>query len=652
MTPRVSIVLNVRNGDAFLRETMDRVLAQSFTDWELIAWDDRSTDQSAAIIRSYRDPRIRYFLSPGDTPLGRARESAIRQARGKWLAFVDQDDLWLPDKLERQIAEIDCDGGKDLGIVYGRTVAFTSQGKERDFDIVHEFAALPEGNILVELFRGSCFIAISSAMLLRAAVEEVGGIPDQFQVSCDYFLFTEIASRYRARAVQEVVCRYRLHQSSLSHTGRSKAHQEAMLVVDRWAKVIGPRMAAWRYRVHSNVLAFDEIGQWRTLIPGMCRLALHGSILRLVTRPMARSYRAFRRKFLPPPWIVRYRDKFRVSQGMESNILPRLPAPAARTAEPAMTTLTLSVIIVNWKVCGLLRECLSTLYRETRLEPSLWETIVVDNASDDGTPEMIRCEFPAVVLQANDANVGFAKANNQAFGCCRGEYILLLNPDTIVLPGSVDRMIAIISGSPDVAALGCRLLNTDGSLQRFTGGNPPGILNVACFYLFANRLLPGRLLPPPLFLENEPADDAAVGWVSGACMLLRRKAFHDTIFDERFFMYGEDLHLCQRLGAAGWKVVYTPNVEIVHHGGCSLGLQSPALRARNLLGLREVYLNHSGFSSAWLFDLTMSMAFLIRSIAFEIASRARPGGGFGGRASASRHLLGEAVRLLLGRQAS
>src|SRR5580698_1888241 len=101
--PQVSVVINVRNGAATLRAALDSVLAQSFADWELIVWDDRSTDSSASIVGEYRDHRIRYFLSRDDTPLGKARSNAIQKAVGEWIAFLDQDDLWLPHKLEQQM---------------------------------------------------------------------------------------------------------------------------------------------------------------------------------------------------------------------------------------------------------------------------------------------------------------------------------------------------------------------------------------------------------------------------------------------------------------------------------------------------------------------------------------------------------------------
>src|SRR5208282_1732513 len=101
---QVSVIMNVHNGAPTLREAIDSVLAQSFADWELIVWDDRSTDASAAIVSAYKDARIRYLLSPDDTPLGKARRDAIEHASGEWLAFLDQDDLWLPNKLRKQMA--------------------------------------------------------------------------------------------------------------------------------------------------------------------------------------------------------------------------------------------------------------------------------------------------------------------------------------------------------------------------------------------------------------------------------------------------------------------------------------------------------------------------------------------------------------------
>src|ERR1017187_9904571 len=182
--PTVSIIMNVRNGAATLREALESAFAQTYRDWELIVWDDCSSDDSAKIVAQFSDARLRYFLAPEDTSLGQARELAMRKAQGEWLAFLDQDDIWLPRKLELQIALTE---SPQVGLVYARTVCFYPDGSERDFDQFHEFSDLPEGDIFAELLGRGCFIAMSSALLRRSAIEEIGGIPTQIHITPDYF---------------------------------------------------------------------------------------------------------------------------------------------------------------------------------------------------------------------------------------------------------------------------------------------------------------------------------------------------------------------------------------------------------------------------------------------------------------------------------
>src|SRR5208283_1332325 len=253
--PLVSVIINIRNGSNYVREAMDCVMAQTFADWELIVWDDCSTDDTACIVAEYKDPRIRYFLSPEETPLGQARANAIRQATGEWLAFLDQDDLWTATKLEKQMALAD----ERAGIIYGRTVLFWPTGRKREYDQAHEFTLLPEGDIFSELFRSACFIAMSSAMLRRSAVEEVGAIPEYIEMAPDYYLYIAIARGYPARAVQEVVCWYRMHGSNLSQESRRKVHQEVLVMIDQWAECLDPRIAAYRRRTHATALALEEM---------------------------------------------------------------------------------------------------------------------------------------------------------------------------------------------------------------------------------------------------------------------------------------------------------------------------------------------------------------------------------------------------------
>jgi glycosyltransferase involved in cell wall biosynthesis len=299
-SPSVSIVMNVLDGAPHLREAVDSVLAQTDPDWELIVWDDRSTDESADIIAGYDDERIRYFLAPERTPLGRARDQAIRRGTGAWIAFLDQDDVWLPHKLERQMALVRDDPDERLGIVYGRTVTFLPDGRERDYDHRYEFAPLPEGDVFVRLFETPCFIAMSSFMFPRARFDEIGGIPDAYQVVPDYFLFLALARRHRARAVQEPICRYRLHPGGMSDPNRRRLNEEVLALIDDWESEIDPRLAARRRRVHHTCIAVEDMKRPATLLHGVARVFTRGAPVFLATRPFARAFRAVRRHVRRP----------------------------------------------------------------------------------------------------------------------------------------------------------------------------------------------------------------------------------------------------------------------------------------------------------------------------------------------------------------
>jgi len=308
--PLVSVIMNVRNGASTLREALDSVMAQTFTDWELIVWDDCSTDHSARIVAEYGDRRVRYFLSPEDTSLGKARDNAIRQAHGAWLAFLDQDDIWMPRKLELQMALADSPTGKRsldeapqaTGIIYGRTVRFYPSGMERDYDQAHEFTPLPEGDIFTQLFTTGCFIAMSSAVFRRSAIEEIGGIPEKVAIIPDYYLYAAVARRHPARAVQEVVCRYRMHGANMSKMTAIAMHQEVLWLVGQWADSLDPLTVARCRKRHSTAIALEEIRGANTAIQGLVRLATEGSIASQLKRPFMFAFHIVRRNVLSPCW--------------------------------------------------------------------------------------------------------------------------------------------------------------------------------------------------------------------------------------------------------------------------------------------------------------------------------------------------------------
>jgi len=296
--PLVSVIMNVRNGAATLREAIDSVLEQTSEDWEMIVWDDRSTDASAAMVAEYSDPRIRYFLSPDDVPLGKARQDAIRQATGEWVAFLDQDDIWLPAKLERQLALADT----NVGLIYGRTIRFYSSGLERGYDQTHEYKPLPEGDIFTQLFADSCFIAMSSAMFRRSAIETIGGIPHEVRIIPDYYLYVAVAQKYGVRAVQEPVCRYRMHPESMSHTVALEMHREVLWLVDCWADQLDSHTVALCRRRHFTAIALEEMKSANSCATGFVRLIRQGSIGSQLVRPFTFVFHLVRRNVVPPYW--------------------------------------------------------------------------------------------------------------------------------------------------------------------------------------------------------------------------------------------------------------------------------------------------------------------------------------------------------------
>lgn len=271
-----------------------------------------------------------------------------------------------------------------------------------------------------------------------------------------------------------------------------------------------------------------------------------------------------------------------------------------------------AVIVVNWKVRELLRGCLQSVYDRGGWPAGEFEVIVVDNDSRDGSVEMVAQSFPQVRLIANPANVGFGAANNQALEATRAERIVLLNPDTVVLDGALAKMVEALEAAPDVAIVGCRLLNADGSLQRWTAGSFPTLKNVASHYLFGDRVLPRRLCPPPLYLDRDVREPIDVDWVSGACMAIRREALQGLLFDQRFFMYAEDMELCHRLHRGGWRVVYDPRMSIVHYQGASIQQQKAEIMISSLKGPRDYFEQIHGRRAAKVVDWLALVGFGLR----------------------------------------
>jgi len=233
----------------------------------------------------------------------------------------------------------------------------------------------------------------------------------------------------------------------------------------------------------------------------------------------------------------------------------------------------LSIVILSWNVCDLLRQCLKSVARDRPLSadhPLLaTEIIVVDNASSDGSAEMVRAEFPDVRLIANQANRGYTGGNNDGTAAAIGRYVMILNPDTRVLDDALAALVSYADVHPDVGVVGPQLLNSDGSVQssrrRF-----PTLITGLFESTWLEPLAPRNVLQRYYVLDQPDDAIQEVDWLFGACFLVRREVIQQVgALDEGFFMYSEEMDWCRRIRQAGWKVMYLPEAQVIHYGGKS-----------------------------------------------------------------------------------
>ena len=229
----------------------------------------------------------------------------------------------------------------------------------------------------------------------------------------------------------------------------------------------------------------------------------------------------------------------------------------------------LSIVIINWNSAAFVRKCLQSVYAGTT--GCEFEVIVVDNASFDGCGDIIRSEFPAARFIESAVNLGFAKANNLGAREAKGRNLLFLNPDTEVLGDALLRMVSFLDARPDAGLVGCKLLNTDLSLQTSCVQAFPSILNQALDTEHLRRAFPKLRIwgTQALLADGKPPE---VEVVAGACLMIKSDVFKAIgQFSSNYFMYAEDADLCFKAKQAGWKNYYLGSACVVHHGGRSSG---------------------------------------------------------------------------------
>jgi GT2 family glycosyltransferase len=288
-----------------------------------------------------------------------------------------------------------------------------------------------------------------------------------------------------------------------------------------------------------------------------------------------------------------------------------------------MTSPDVSVIIVNWNTRELVRNCIQSVIDQT--SASL-EIILIDNASGDGSADMVRQSFPNVVLIANADNRGFSAANNQGLKIAKGKHVLLLNPDTIILDHAIDKSLTWLAKRPDVGCMACQALDRPDVIQR-TCFADPGPLNLTIVELgLMNLSRVSRLFGEPWYLNWNRDTEREVDVVTGAYMLLPRAVVDKVgVLDEAFFIYSEEADWCRRIRKAGYKVVFAPVGQFIHLDGG--GKSTVQIRSRMHVELQKSQLHYVRKHNGWLgFQLTRGMfaaSSLMRATLFGILSRIR-----------------------------
>ena len=270
-----------------------------------------------------------------------------------------------------------------------------------------------------------------------------------------------------------------------------------------------------------------------------------------------------------------------------------------------------SVIIVSYNAREHLERCLTSVAEGH-------EIVVVDNASTDGSGELVRERFPEVRLVELAENRGFGAANNEGMKAASGRYFLLLNSDAWPVGDAIERLVSFADASPRAGVVGPRLRNPDGTLQRSVRGFPTR-WRIATEYFFLRKLAPrSRALNAFYGAGFDHGSVREAEFLMGAVLLVRRQAVDEVGgFDESFFMFSEEVDLCYRMRAAGWSVVFYPGAEFVHVGGASTRVEWGRMYREQLRGHLRFLAKHEGFEQAEQARRVLVAALRVRGFVFR-----------------------------------
>lgn len=282
------------------------------------------------------------------------------------------------------------------------------------------------------------------------------------------------------------------------------------------------------------------------------------------------------------------------------------------------------VVVVNWNTRDLLHTCLSSV-RSEHLSIAI---TVVDNASSDGSIEMIRKEFPTVRLIQNHTNVGFIRANNQVLPHVTSQAVLLLNPDARLHEGCIDALFSFLSTHPQCGAVGPRVHHPQGQLRVLHAGREPTLWRLFTHYFFLSRWSRRHAWLEGVNMLQGVHDDKPrrVEWLGGACLMVKRSVIRKVgVLDEGWFMYADDIEWCTRMIDAGYEIWHLPTAQAEHFVAVTHDM-NPTLSTMWLTSMRSYYArrHRAGPVRLLAFNMIVSVGFTLRSVAYMLLAVIRP----------------------------
>ncbi len=643
--PAVSLVVTVLNEAASLPALLESIETQTARPDEVIFVDAGSSDGTPELLESWAEgrPGVTILSAPG-TNIAQGRNVGIRAATAPVIAVTDAGVTLAPTWLERLLDALTVD--VDASVAAG----FFRADPHNVFEWAMGATVLP----LEDEIEPARFLPSSrSVAFRRAAWEAVGGYPEWLDFGEDLvfdlalhtaghrFVWTpDAAVWFRPRGTlaaffRQYFCYARGDGKADLWRGRH-AIRYAAYGFGLLSLLAGRRQPAWLFplfaagalycaqpvrRLFATPPPLHQADERGVLHSGNAVLALTciplirfvGDLAKMLGYPVGVACRLRRGSKLvggdrvyghpilcsggerdappPSPSPTRGEGITESSAPPEEGITQSSPARGEGGRESS-ADVELSIVIVNYNTRDRLRDCLTSIQRSTGLGTT--ETFVVDNASGDGSAEMVATEFPWAQLLRSGANRGFAWANNVALRRARGRRLLLLNPDTEFGPTALADMVAYLDAHPEAAAVGPKLVRGDGSLDlacRRSFPNPK-----VAFYRLAglSRAFPRSARFGRYNLSFlDPNQEAEVDAISGAFMLVRREAIAQVgLLDERFFMYGEDLDWAYRMKERGWRIRYNPSVTVVHYKGESSRQSSRKATVAFFRAMHQFYAKH------------------------------------------------------------